>query len=369
MNLKFISTIFLYFCLNIPSISQCPSIITLTSQLEIDNFSVDYPGCTILQDSRLVIEENQSGNIKNLDGLSDIISIGNGLQISRNDSLINLDGLNQITYVGGNMFISENPSLVNINGFDNLDTVSFRLLIANNNKLLNIDGFNKLSYLGWFTIRYNDALLNFNGFNQLDSIQGNLNIFDNVSLSSINALNSLVFIEGDLIFWENNSITNINGINQLSRINKFISISDNASLTNINFLSEVRSVGAPIYIDDNPQLDQCCAICPLLAADLVDTLVINGSINITNNLIGCNSPSEIHACHSCNNTVCFPDLVLTPGLTGNYIYLASNSISSTDQVIVSENIQYTAGSQIELKSGFSVSENSTFSAFIGGCQE
>src|SRR5688572_28015877 len=69
--------------------------IELTTQTQINNFPVDYPGCnTIL------------GNVK----------------ISGND-ISNLAGLNQIQTIVGNLEITENAQLQRLTGIEQLDSI------------------------------------------------------------------------------------------------------------------------------------------------------------------------------------------------------------------------------------------------------
>jgi len=74
---KFCSLLITVLCYSL-MYSQCPqSTITLTTQAQVDNFSVNYPGCTeVLRDIRILDTPLSSTDpISNLTGLSPIISI------------------------------------------------------------------------------------------------------------------------------------------------------------------------------------------------------------------------------------------------------------------------------------------------------
>src|SRR5690606_12196009 len=74
-----------------------PGDVILTSQTEVDAFATNYPNCTEISS-----DLNISGStITNLDGLSNLTSVGGNLYISSNSSLTNLDGLSNLTSVGG----------------------------------------------------------------------------------------------------------------------------------------------------------------------------------------------------------------------------------------------------------------------------
>ena len=72
-----------------------PDGIKFISQAQIDSFPINHPGCVqILGD--VSIKVNPSETITNLDGLSQITSIGGYLNVSRNSYLKNLNGLNNL---------------------------------------------------------------------------------------------------------------------------------------------------------------------------------------------------------------------------------------------------------------------------------
>ena len=94
----FLFSIFIYLLFNQSAFAQNCFNITLESQQQIDNFAINYPGCTEITGG-LTIEENASGEITSLVGLSQITSIRNDLMIRGNDSLKTLTGLENIALV------------------------------------------------------------------------------------------------------------------------------------------------------------------------------------------------------------------------------------------------------------------------------
>lgn len=252
MKIKLLIALLLACGLNAVSIAQCPDydgFIFFDSQAQIDYFPIEYPGCTETPAGvDVYIFNGFIGGITNLDGLSQITSIGGNLYIQGNSILMSVDGLNQITSIEGNLYIQDNPALMNVDG-----------------------------------------------------------------------------------------------------------------------LSQITSIGGDLIVADNPLLNQCCALCPLLAADAAVPTVIGGTVGIGNNLNGCNSTTEINACSPCA-AACITDLTLTTSEVGNNNYTVSNSIISTDNIAGSENILYDAGNLVELQNGFSATPTCNFSAVIGGCQ-
>ncbi len=376
MKLKFILLLLLCCGLFKLSTAQCPtSSITLSTQADIDNFSTDYPGCTMIPagvDVTIQDDNNGIDNITNLNGLSQLTSIGEDLSIIDNAVLTNIDGLSQLTSIGVFFFISENAVLTNVDGLSQLTSIGGSFFIYRSDALTNLDGLSQLATIGGFLfMRENTALTNLDGLSQLTSIGGNLFMRTNAALTNVDGLNQLTSVGGFLAISQNNALTNVDGLSQLTSIGEQLGINnnnvltnidglsqltsvgggiyvednlaltnvdglsqvtsipdglrinDNAALTNVNGLSQVTSVGGSLRINDNAaltnvdglgqvtsvggdlevqnnaSLNQCCAFCPLFAADALDATVIDGTITIQNNLTDCNSEAEINACSPC----------------------------------------------------------------------
>ena len=83
--------------------------ISFDSQSEIDNFPINYPGCTIIEGDVCIGGDcdKLSGisDIKNLDGLTQLSSMGQ-LKIVGNDSLTDLGGLTNLNVVEGGVTLT-----------------------------------------------------------------------------------------------------------------------------------------------------------------------------------------------------------------------------------------------------------------------
>jgi|TARA_R110000737_G_scaffold289922_1_gene296453 hypothetical protein len=92
--------VFLVFIVALLSIhADCPtSDIVLTSQADIDAFPSNYPGCTNML-HHVTIEESVAGKIVNLNGLSQLTSIGGDFFILNNSALTDLTGLGSLMKV------------------------------------------------------------------------------------------------------------------------------------------------------------------------------------------------------------------------------------------------------------------------------
>ncbi len=216
-----------------------PGGISFHSQTEIDNFQVNYPGCTEIIGGVII----------------------NGFEID------NLNGLNNIYSIGGDLEIHDNVKMASLHGLDALVSVGLRLLISDNESLTDLSGLNKLTSVGKLVnISGNDNLANMDGLNELNYIGGSLQILNNPVLTSLAGLDALSTIEeGSLIIQNNESLTSLSGLGRIDA-------------------NTIRN----LYITDNTYLANCDIqnICEYLIAP-------NGTVNIYNNDTGCNNAPEI----------------------------------------------------------------------------
>jgi hypothetical protein len=123
--------------------------------------------------------------ITNFDALSSLTSTG-GLGITLNESLTNIDGLSDLNTIGGGFSIQNNSALANVNGLHNVTIIKGNLLIRENCSLTNLDGLDNLTILegGYLKITDNivlptseatslDERLRSYGFSGITIISGN----------------------------------------------------------------------------------------------------------------------------------------------------------------------------------------------------
>jgi hypothetical protein len=78
------------------------------------------------------IDFSTSGALTNLEGLSNLTSVGNRLLIQNLYTLLTLGGLESVEAVGGDLDLSNNAALNSLDGFSGLQTVGARLTISTN---------------------------------------------------------------------------------------------------------------------------------------------------------------------------------------------------------------------------------------------
>jgi uncharacterized repeat protein (TIGR01451 family) len=214
----------------------------LTTQAEIDNFSVNYPGCTVVE-GYLIIQQNFSGGaIANLNGLSQLTTVQSDFSLY-NLKVADLNGLENLSYVGGYAFIGDNENLTNLQGLNGLKKIEKGIYIRNNAQLASLQGLDRLREIG-----------------------AELTIETNPALVSLDGLDSLKSIGGDLQINHNDKLANLNGLENLTDLAQNIQITHNASLSDCAVF----------------------AVCEYLK-------IFPGSMSVENNAPGCNAPEEVVA--------------------------------------------------------------------------
>ena len=298
--------------------SCLPDGITFTTQSEIDNFQVNYPGCTEIEGD---VEIN-GDSIVNLHGLFILQQISGDLQVFNCNLLKNLIGLDNITNIGGSLHLFTCDSLTSFSGLDSLTSIGEDFIIGgvswDPNEITSLEVFENLTTIGgMLKIHYCNSLTSLEGLENIDPESINeLKVHDNLSLASceiqsicsylanptgsINIYNNasgcnnpievanacgitldcLPFgnyyflnqydvdsfqlnypncnnISGDVILKSTN-ITNLNGLNNISNISGSLSIGNygggNNRLEDISGLSNLSNIGGHISIDYNDSL-------------------------------------------------------------------------------------------------------------------
>jgi hypothetical protein len=277
------------------------------SQAEIDSFQVNYPGCTELHGDVMIVWD-----ITNLNGLNNLISIGNNLTIDHtalsnfsgleqlnliggffdiwaNDSLSSLTGLGSLTSIGG-FRIAHNDAITDLTGLGYIDSIDGGLTIEDNKTMASLTGLENLTYLGGnLSINDNDTLINLTGLNNLTSIGGYLYINNNKILSDLTELEGLISTGSGFYIGANDSLTNLTGLENVISVGGELYIISNNSLTDISGIKNIdESTISELNINSNSSLSSCDiqSICDYLASP-------NGYTYIYNNNTGCNSRQEI----------------------------------------------------------------------------
>lgn len=355
---------------NLFSQSPClPEGIEFTTQEQIDNFQVNYPGCTEIEGDVTIYGDD----IVNLQGLNVLTSIGGDLLIEDNDALTSLTGLEGLNSIGGDLLIYSNDALTSLTGLESITNINGDLIIFSNGitsltgleNLISIDGslrlvaeynlqgLNALQYLkkigGSLSIGIiglnpdvgGTSLQSLTGLEELDSIHGGLSICLNNVLTDITALNGLNYLGGGLLVGGNDSLSNLLGLEGLSSIGGHLEIFGNDALTNLTGLEGLSSIGGYLWICYNNALTNLTGLENIEASSIDDLYIFedsslstcevksvcaylanpNGDIEIYDNTTGCNSPEEVEeACETVSVNELF---------TSEYFTIYPNPLAST----------------------------------------
>ena len=112
----------------------CPVDISFTTQQQIADFKLNYFGCKQISGNVLI----SGDDIRNLDGLAAVETIGGYLHIVENPLLENTTGLSALTAINGALLVESNDILTDLSGLKNISSGSISLLTIWNNAALSL---------------------------------------------------------------------------------------------------------------------------------------------------------------------------------------------------------------------------------------
>lgn len=203
--------------------------------------------------------------------------------------LFSASGFSQGCLPDGKVFLSQDQIDNFQTDFPGCTEIEGNVFITGGN-ITDLSGLNVLESIGGeLNIAYCDSLISLNGLNNITAIAGNVDLSTNPRLKDLIGLDNLTSINGYLWIGYNDSLQSLIGLEGLTTINGKIQIAGNTQLTNIEGLSNIdpNSI-TKLLILENSSLSDCSAqsICDYITNP-------TGTIDILNNLPGCNSPGEI----------------------------------------------------------------------------
>lgn len=255
-----------------------PGGITFSTQLQIDDFAANYPGCSVIGGDVIIMEgageqiNNLNGlapvttiegdlllraneNLLTLQGLHHLVEVGGTLDISYNEGLPNLAGLTMLTSIGENFLLNNNDNLEHLSGLETLETVGEELQIYLNPSLETLDGLDNLTTIGEaFILDRNVVLTDINKLNNLTSIGGLFKLSGHSLLPNLDGLESLATVGGNFSIEYNALLSDVMGLNGLTSIDGSVSIVGNDQLPNLDGLENLLSIGGELIINNNGAL-------------------------------------------------------------------------------------------------------------------
>ena len=259
---------------NYPENSCLPEGITFTTQEEIDNFQINYPGCTEIE-GWVEIGHWEGSDITNLNGLSGLTSIGSYLMIGYGGP-------------GGGPVLS-NPNLTNIDGLENLSFVGGHLIIASNHLLSNLSPLNNLIHVDGLAVEHNNAITTLPDLGNLTALSGSLCVRNNPNLDNLSGLENVIFIAGNVGIG-NNALTDLSGLSNLISIGESLEIDSTSFLSSLSGIENLTSVGSNLVISDNQSLNNLSGFESLTSVGDDLRILNNQSLN---NLSGLESLTSV----------------------------------------------------------------------------
>lgn len=261
--------------LNIKAQNCLNSGIVFSSQAEIDNFPVNYPGCHFVE--------------------GDVYVSG--------PDITNLAGLTQLQKIGGFLYLDSNGALTNLAGLDNLDSIGTELILTHNSVLTNISALSNLSKVNQLYFDSNHALINLNGLENLD-FQGNIFISNHINLVNVGALSGLDTL-AEITLLNCPVLSSLGGFAGLKKASR-LEIQYCSALTSLAGLEALTTV-------DEITLTNCSGLSTIInLSALVNVSKIRIEYNpVLQNLQGLNGIT------SCNELkINYNDVLLLDGLNG-----------------------------------------------------
>ena len=207
---------------------------------------------TIFQ--KLRIEENAS--LTTLEGLEQIVTIGNNLEILGNPNLVSLKGLTSLGKITQHLIITGNGSLLSADGLTNPFTVEGGVGLESNNALTDLQVLSGMQTQQSIRIQANESLTSVAGLENITQLN-KLTIKDNPVLTDLSGLGNLERItpaagteaDGGFVIESNAALQSLAGFHSLTHLEKAV-ISENGSLGEL-FVSSNELNAISITISNN----------------------------------------------------------------------------------------------------------------------
>jgi surface protein len=216
-----IISIALFICSLTKVFTQCSGTLVLDTQTKVNNFAVNYPGCTTWN-GNIRIGANSTGYtccspINDLSGMSQLTSVTGYLRINGCTTLQDFDGLENLTSVGGEFYCHRCDKLNDISQLSNLQNVGNRIGFERSD-LTSLNGLQNITSLGGLYLSNYDGV-SLNGLNpNLTSLPNGITLLFNGVLSDISALSNITSV-GDLNINTHSNLNNISALSNLNTVN------------------------------------------------------------------------------------------------------------------------------------------------------
>ncbi len=225
-------------------------IILLDTQELVDNFIINHPDCTVIEGDLFI----QGGwDIANLDALSHIEEVKGKLRIAGNEGLEDISGFTSLVSVG-TLEIWGNTNLYTlIGGFNGLKRVEHDLIIKQTDFEVILNSFIALETIGGDLDLYNNTSISEIGFPSLMSVGGTFRLYDGRSQIRLPDCPKLKSIGLDLLVESNDNMLDLVGLDSLDCVGRDLIIHGNPMIATFQIGNELK-IENDLIIDGNIML-------------------------------------------------------------------------------------------------------------------
>ncbi|MFK7807932.1 MAG: T9SS type A sorting domain-containing protein [Saprospiraceae bacterium] len=217
-------------------ISYCPlSNLVLDTQEKINQFTLNYPGCTELSVGMII----SGGDIVDLTPLQIITSLNGDLTISNNSSLTTLNGIENFVAGATSLRVQDNPVLIDIEAISVFEIPLTKNVWITDNSLLTICDYGNLC-------NYYSEKLDGNLFH------GNGGECWNITALLASCAGDAICPEGDIIFSSQTEVDLFSAIYpNCTIINGSVSLAPKADIENLDALKYIEHITGNLQITNN----------------------------------------------------------------------------------------------------------------------
>ncbi|NPD83986.1 T9SS type A sorting domain-containing protein [Lentimicrobium sp. L6] len=182
----------------------------------------------------------------------------------------------------------DGTTITNLDGLNNITQIDGGLNIYFNLNLSSLSGLSNLTHIGGnVSIFYNPELFSLEGLNNLNVVEGDLKLGEyeltvgNDNFQDLSGLNGLTQVEGNLILFKNQNVSTLTGLENLISIGQNLEIHNHQNLVNLNGLQNLSSISGTIIINSNNILNDISGI-KNINVDSINNLTIFDNQQLSN---------------------------------------------------------------------------------------
>jgi hypothetical protein len=254
-------------------VSSLGSVKYLTGSLTIQNSDITSEQLNVLVGQLQQVTGDvyvyNNANLRNLEGLRSLSSVGGNLRFDSNINLANVEGLRSLINIAGDFYIGGNTKVTSFEGLRSLKSVRGQAypLTTCNNGVINCvstpacNTFAALpsclaTYVGSITVTDANVAAVTTLLRGYYKIQGNVNLESTTITDEqlLTAFGHVQQITGYLIINYNTKLASTEGVRSLTNVGWYLNMYSNTNLVSVEGLRSLTNVGGHLDIEGNTNL-------------------------------------------------------------------------------------------------------------------